>query len=150
MRIRVGFAFALFIVPLCGMRQAQGEHIASAGAADKDVPIIVDEEPEAFFVEAPWALARRMRGALKVACAGDTSTSIFCDGTPLRFLREVSAYGNKKGFGFACTRDSLYARNKYFTPGDIRGKDSCIWIKCPSGYSCKVDPSAISKVNGNP
>jgi hypothetical protein len=148
MKIRILVALTVLCLGIDGTCWAQRDPAASPKVAE-DEPIIVDEEPEAFFVEAPWTLARRMRGALKAACAGSAGTSIFCDGTPLRFLREVSVYGNRKGFGFACSKDSLYARNKYFTAEDIRSKDSCLWINCPSGYSCEVDPTGIGKVKGN-
>jgi hypothetical protein len=115
-------------------------------AAQLDEPIVIDEEPEAFFIAAPRPLAAKMRSALKDACVGVARPSPLCDGTPLRFLREVSVYGNRKDYGFACTKESLYSRNKYFTPSSIRSKSSCVYIDCPSTKDpCEVDREGLAK-----
>jgi hypothetical protein len=148
MNIRSIVAFTILALPVRGMCQTSSALAADSGATE-DAPIIVDEEPEAFFIEAPPTLAKKMRGALKAACVSSSGTLIFCDGTPLRFLREVGVYGNRKSFGFACTKDSLFSRNKYFTPESIRGKSSCIWINCSSGDSCEVDPDGLRTAKDN-
>jgi hypothetical protein len=135
---------------LCGALPTFDARADDPNAAKLDEPIVIDEEPEAFFVAAPHALAAKMRRALTDACVGTTGPSLFCDGTPLRFLRGVSVYGNKKLYGFACTKDSLYARNKYFTPGDMQSRSTCVYISCPSTKEpCEVDRDQLVKAGSD-
>ena len=110
-----------------------------------DEPIIISEEPEAFYESAPMLLAWRMKAALRNSCLTSAKKSIFCDGRPLAFLREVSVYGNKKEWGFVCTKDSLYYRNRYYTPADIQGKDTCMWINCLREHGCDMDLERLNK-----
>ena len=98
-----------------------------------DETIVVDEEPEAFFITAPRALETRMRVALEGVCKGKSQSFPTCTATSLRFLRAVSVYGRRREYGFACDNNALYARNKYFTPGDIRANSSCVYIYCETG-----------------
>jgi hypothetical protein len=113
--------------------------ITRAEEAQLDQPIVIDDEPEAFFEDAPHSMAVGMRRALADACTGIKEASIFCSGAPLRFLRAVGVTGNRKPYGFVCSRKSFNSWDKYFRPDSIRdGK--CLYVGCYAGrYVCTAD-----------
>ena len=133
--VLVGFAGLLAVLPT-----------SRAAEATLDQVIIIDEEPEAFFEYASHAFAARMSRGLNDACVNLARPSQFCAGKTLRFLRAVSVYGNKQDYGFACDKETLYARNKYFIPGDIRDSSSCVYIDCLNrDGSCEADRERLAK-----
>jgi hypothetical protein len=123
--------------------------IPAARAAEQqslEETIIIDEEPEAFVEYATGPFAVRLRRALRNACVSLTRPSQFCGGKPLRFLRVVSVYGRKQDYGFACDRETLYARNKYFIPAEIRASSSCVYIACLNrDGSCEADRERLAR-----
>jgi hypothetical protein len=119
---------------------------ASAGEAELDQVIIIDERPTAFFEYAPRALAYKMRRALSEACKSLSTPAPFCGVKEVRFLRPVNVYGNKEADGFACDGRLLYARNKYFTPEEIRTSPTCVYIPCNYvGHRCEADREGLMR-----
>jgi hypothetical protein len=114
--------------------------IARAQEAQLEQPIVIDDEPEAFLEVAPHSMAVGMRRALADACTGIKGASIFCSGAPLRFLRAVGVTGNRKPYGFVCSRESLNSWDKYFRPDSIRANKMCVNVECYAARDvCTVD-----------
>jgi hypothetical protein len=124
---------------------------ARAGEAELEQLIVIDEQPEAFFEYAPRALEYRMRRALGKACKSLATPAPFCGVKEVKFLRSVTVYGNKQVYGFACDDRLLYALNKYFTPEDIRGRTTCVYIDCNySDHHCEADRDGLVKAEVAP
>jgi hypothetical protein len=142
----------LVMLLLCtaGLVGAHAQNSSKAPDADQtqleeEALIVIDEEPEAFFEYASRSMSDRMNRALSQACDA-VPRSAFCGSTPLRFLRAVSVYGRKQQYGFACAKDKLYARNKYFVPEDIRTRSHCVFVDCTfRGGRCEVDQVQLSR-----
>ena len=124
-------ALATALLVLCANPQELiAAELPESPSAQLDRLLIVDEEPEAFFAAATYQIATRMKGALRAFCASTPTPPTLCTSKFVRFLQPISEYGRRKQYGFACEGESLYKRNKYFRPDDIRANSTCMYFGC--------------------